>query len=236
MNLPLLYKLQELHREMDGIARELRELADTTELKKLREEYQRLGEDYHQAEDKLKRNQIHKEQTQDELKNLQSKRKACEDIKFSRETDTVKKLDNIEKQLIKLDEKSHEAENVVIELEKDAENINKSLTETKRRLAFIKKKYLGCKEAYERSREELKARQSDLAGRIGEVLETVDTESFETYNRLAKSHPYPISLVENRKCNGCKMEVPSMDMEALKEGSREIRCQSCGRLLFYVRP
>lgn len=236
MNLPLLYKLQELHREMDVIIKGLKELADTADLKKFREEYQRLSEEYLQAEERLKGNQYRREQRHNELKNLECNKKACEEIKFSRETDTVKKLENIEKQLEKLEEKKQEAENAVIELETDAENINGSLTETKKRLLFIKKKYLSSKAVYEKSRDELKARQADLASRIGSMLETVDTESFEIYNRLVKAHPDPISLVENRKCSGCKMEVPSMDFEALKSGSQHMRCQSCGRLLYYIRP
>lgn len=235
MDLQMLYRLQELHREMDSILRGLKELADNSDLKKLRDEYQRLSEEYSQAEEKIKKNEYRWEQRHNELKNLEYNRKACEEIKFSRETDTVKKLENIEKQLEKLVEKQQEAENAIIELEQDAENIDKSMTETKKRLAFIKKKYLSSKETYERSKEELKTQQADLAARIGSLLETVDAESIEIYNRLAKVHSDPVSIVENRKCTGCKMEVPSMDYEALKSGSPGMRCQSCGRLLYYIR-
>jgi len=236
MDLQMLYKLQELHREMDSILKAQKELTDTTDLKKLRDEYQRLAEEYSQAEEKIKKNQYRWEQRNNELKNLEYNRKACEEIKFSRDTDTVKKLENIEKQLEKLAEKQQEAENALIELEKDAENIDEGMKETKKRLAFIKKKYLGSKESYEKSREELKARQAELASVIGSLLETADAESIEMYNRLAKVHSDPISVVDNRKCSGCKMEVPSMDFEALKSGCQDMRCQSCGRLLYYIRP
>ena len=236
MNLSLLYKLQDMHKEMDGIGRKLKELAEAAELKKFKEEYQRLGEEYLQSEERLKSNAYQQEVKYNEIKNLDYNKKSCEEIKFSRETDTVKKLETIEKQIGKLDEKKLESENAIITLEKQADNISKEMTETKKRLAFIKKKYLSCKEAYDKSREELKLRQSDLAVRIGSVIETVDKESFEIYNRLIKAHPDPISLVENRKCTGCKMEVPSMDYEALKGGREDMRCQSCGRLLYYIRP
>ncbi len=235
MDIQTLYKLQELHREMDSILKGLKDLADSSDLKKLRDEYQRLSEEYAQAEEKIKKNEFRWEQRHNELKNLEYNRKACEEIKFSRETDTVKKLESIEKQLEKLVEKQQEAEDAIIELEKDAENIDKSMIETKKRLAFIKKKYIGSKETYERSKEELKKQQAELAARIGSLIETVDAESIEMYNRLAKVHSDPISIVENRKCTGCKMEVPSMDFEALKSGNQDMRCQSCGRLLYFIR-
>ncbi len=236
MNLSLLYKLQELHRETDGIGRKLKELAEAGELKKLREEYQRLGEEYLRSEGKVKSNGYQQDVKYNEIKNLEYNKKSCEDIKFSRETDTVKKLETIEKQIEKLDEKKLESENAIIALVKEADNIRKDMTETKKRLAFIKKKYLSSKEAYDKSKEELKLRQSELAAKIGSIIEAVDKESLEIYNRLVKAHPDPISLVENRKCTGCKMEVPSMDYEALKSGSADMRCQSCGRLLYYIKP
>lgn len=235
MDIQTLYKLQELQREMDSILKGLKELADSSDLKKLRDEYQRLSEEYTQAEEKIKKNEFRWEQRHNELKNLEYNRKACEDIKFSRETDTVKKLESIEKQLEKLVEKQQEAEDAIIELEKDAENIDKGMIETKKRLVFIKKKYLSSKEAYEKSKDELKAQQAELAARIGSLMETVDTESMEMYNKLTKVHTDPVSIVENRKCTGCKMEVPSMDYEALKSGSQDVRCQSCGRLLYFIR-
>lgn len=236
LNLPLLYMLQDLHKEMNNIGKRLKELSDTNELKKLKEEYQRLGEEYLQGEKKLKKNLYQQEIKNNEIKNLEYNKKACEDIKFSRETDTVKKLESIEKQLEALEEKKLESENSIIELVNEADNIKKDLAETKKRRAFIKKKYLSSKEDSDKAREELKVQQSELAARIGSMIETVDHESWEMYNRLIKAHLDPISRVEKRKCTGCKMEVPSMDFEALKSGSQEIRCQSCGRLLYYIKP
>lgn len=236
MNLPLLYKLQGLHKEMDSIAKRLNELSETKDLRRLKEEYQRLGEEYLKGEGKLKKNLYQQELINNDVKNLEYNKKACEEIKFSRETDTVKKLESIEKQIEKLDAKKQESENSIIELVNEADNINKDISETKKRRAFIKKKYLSSKEGFDKAREELKAQQSELGIVIDSMIKTIDKESFEMYNRLIKAHSDPVSRVENRKCTGCKMEVPSMDFEALKSGSQEMRCQSCGRLLYYSKP
>lgn len=235
MNLPLLYKLQALHMEMDVILKRLRELSEVGELKKLKEEYQRLTDEYAQYEEKLGKNKHRLKLVNTELESLDINKRNCEDIKFSRDTNTVKKLESIEKQIISIDEKKLESEKGLIELAREAEDINKYLLEIKKKMNFIKKKFVSLKESSEKAREELKAQQAELSVKIGSMIENVDTESFEMYNRLTKAHPDPVSLVENGKCCGCKMEVPSMDFQALKNGSQETRCQSCGRLLYYIR-
>ncbi|KUO74138.1 MAG: hypothetical protein APF77_11515 [Clostridia bacterium BRH_c25] len=236
MNLPLLYKLQDLHKEMDVIGKRLKELHETKDLKKLKDEYQRLREEYTKCEEKLKKNAYQQEIRSNEIKNLDYNKKACEEIKFSRETDTVKKLESIEKQLEKVEEKKQEVENDIMALINEADNINKELAETKKRMAFIKKKYLSSKEGTEKAIEKLEAQKSELDPQIDDLIKQVDKESFEMYNRLLKAHSDPVSRVENRKCSGCKMEVPGMDYEALKSGSSDMRCQSCGRLLYFFKP
>jgi predicted nucleic acid-binding Zn-ribbon protein len=236
MNLPLLYQLQDLHKEMDAIEKSIKELLEVKDLKKLKEEHQRLKAEYIKGEEKLKKNAYQQEIRDNEIKNLDCNKKASEVIKFSRDTDTVKKLDNIEKQLEKLEEKKLEAENDIIALINEADNINKELAETKKRLAFIKKKYISGKEGTDKAIAELKAKRNVLGPQIDNLIKKIDNESFEIYSRLIKAHTDPIALVEKRTCGGCKMEVPAMDYEALKSGNQDIRCQSCGRLLYYRKP
>jgi len=236
MNLPLLYTLQDLNKELDVINSKLKELHEVKELKKLKVEYQRLREEYAKGEEKLKKNSYKQESRNNEIKNLDCNRKACEKIKFSRETDSVKKLESIEKQIEKLDEKKLEVENDIIVLIEEADNINKELAETKKRLAFIKKKYLSSKESADKAVEELEAKKLELSPRVDNLIKAIDKESFEMFSRILKAHSDPVALVENRICNGCKMEVPAMDYQALKNGSQELRCQSCGRMLYYIKP
>lgn len=235
MNLPLLYELQDLHNEMSIIEKKLHELRESKELKKLKEEYLRLKEEYRKGEEKLKSNSYQQEVKSSEIKNLEHSKKATEEIKFSRETDTVKKLENIEKQLEKFEDKKRAAENDIIALIDEADNINEKLSETRKRLAFIKKKFLNCKDTADNELRELDVKRAELASKIEGVIGQIDKESFDIYNRLSKVHPNPVARVENRICGGCKMEVPAMDIAALKGGNNEVRCQSCGRLLYYCK-
>jgi predicted nucleic acid-binding Zn-ribbon protein len=236
MHLSLLYELQGLHKEMGAIETRLEELRDDKKLRRLKEEYQRLKQEYLKVEEKLKKNSYQQEVRINEVRNLEYNKKASEEIKFSRETDTMKKLENIEKHIEILENKKRAAENDIIALINEADNINKELDETKKRLAFIKKKYLNSKESADKEIAELEARKSELAPKIDNLIKKIDNESYEIYSRLLKIHADPVARVENRICSGCKMEVPAMDYEALKSGNQELKCQNCGRLLYYCKP
>ncbi|HRU40681.1 MAG TPA: C4-type zinc ribbon domain-containing protein [Candidatus Diapherotrites archaeon] len=233
MNLPLLYELQYLNKEMNAIVRKLKEVQEDKDMQKYKEEYQRLREEYLKGEERLKKNTYRQEVRNNEIRNLEYNKKSSEEIKFSRETNTIKKLENIEKQLEKLEEKKQAAENEIIELINEADNINKELAETKKRLTFIKKKFLNCKEEADKAAASLKAQKAEVQAKIDSMVTSIDQESLEMYNRLIRTHSDPVALVKNRICSGCKMEVPAMDYEALKGGNQELKCQSCGRVLFY---
>lgn len=232
MNLEALYKLQKMQIKLDALQGRLKESSGAKELARLKEEYLRLKGELSAGEEKLKRNNIQQEIKNNEIKNIQFSSKACEDIKFSRDTDTVKKLENIEKQLEKLDEKKKAAENEIIKLIEERDNINKALIETKKKMNFIKKKYMDLKDKSEKLSEESSKEIKELNSAIGEVLSKIDGESLEIYEKLRRSHKDPVAVVLNQRCGGCNVEVPAMDYDALKSGNTELRCQNCGRLLY----
>ncbi len=236
MNLSMLYELQGLQKDMDTLMGKLKELNEAKDLGKLKEEYKRLKEEYLKGEEELKKNAYRQEVKNNEVKNLEYTKKASEEIKFSKQTDTVKKLETIEKHLEKLDEKKHSVENDIIELINEADNINNRLAEVQKKMMFIKKKYLSGKEAADKAAEELKSQKSNLSQEIADIKKEIDNDSFEVFSRLIKTYADPIALVEKRICCGCKMEVPAMDYEAVKSGSQELKCQNCGRLLYYRKP
>ena len=236
MDLPVLYEMQVMHKEINGIDEKLKELREAKDLKKLKDEYQRLKAEYEKGEESIKKNAYQQEIRNNEIKNLDYNKKSCEEIKFSKETDTVKKLESIEKQLEQLEEKKQGVENDIITLIDEVDNTNKDLAETKKRSVFIKKKYASSKENIEKSIASLEAQKAKLIAKTDSLVKKVSKDNVEMYNRLSKSYSDPVARVAGRSCSGCKMELSAMDYEALKSGSQELRCQSCGRLLYFCKP
>jgi predicted nucleic acid-binding Zn-ribbon protein len=235
MDMAALYELQAMQARLDILRERISGLHSGKELERLKEEYQRLREELTKGEEKIRKNDLQQEIKNNEIKNIQFNKKSCEDIKFSRETDTVKKLESIEKQLEKLDDKKREAENDIIKSIEEAENIKNSLVETKKKLNFIKKKYMSSKEESEKQAKEDSAEIEKLESAVSEVMGKVDKESLDIYEKVRRAHKDPVAVVEDRRCGGCNFEVPAMDFEALKSGSTGLRCQNCGRLLYKLR-
>ncbi|MGE5630124.1 MAG: zinc ribbon domain-containing protein [Caulobacteraceae bacterium] len=235
MNLHALYELQGIQIQFDRVKEKLRELRENNELNKLKNEYQRLKEEYVKGEEKLKKNTVQQEIRSNELKNIQFSKASCEEIKFSKDTNTMKKLESIDKQIEKLDEKRSEVEKGVMKLVEEADNISKELIDTKKKLNFIKKKYLNLKENNDAQIEAANSENEKLKAVIEKMREGIDKESLGMFERLRRAHRDPVAAVQNRFCSGCKVEVPGMDYESLKNGETELRCQSCGRLLYFKK-
>lgn len=235
MNLPVLCKLQELENRLSDVLDRLNGLQEGREIRKLKEEFQRLKHRLEQGEAELKENQRQQEAENNEIKLIQLNKQASEAIKFSRDTDTVKKLENIEKQIERLDQQKLGLENRLIKLIEDAETIERDAVETKKKLSFIKKKYGSIKENSETELSGLGKEKIELQRQIDSVLPLVDAGSLELYRKIKKTHRDAVVVLEGRKCSGCKVELPAMDYEAVKAEKAGIRCENCGRLLYYER-
>lgn len=232
MDLKALYRLQSMQLKLDELKLQLKSINEGKDLSRLKEEFLRLKDELSKGEEKLKRNALQQKIKSNEIENIILNKKACEDIKFSRETDTVKKMENMDKQIQKLEDKKKEAESDIIKLVEEAENIKEHLMGTKKKLNFIKKKYMNLKESVERQIEEIKISMEELNSAIDETMKVIDKESLEIYEKSRRQHKDPVAAVENYRCSGCGVEVPAMDYDALKRGSTEHKCQNCGRMLY----
>lgn len=232
MDLKALYRLQSMQLKLDELKLQLKSINEGNDLSRLKEEFLRLKDELSKGEEKLKRNGMQQKIKNNEIESIIYNKKACEEIKFSRETDTIKKMENMDKQIKKLDDKKREAESDIIKLVEEAENIKEHLKGTKKKLNFIKKKYINLKENMERQLKEISSSVEELSSAIDEAMKAIDKKSLEIYGKARKQHKDPVAAVENFRCLGCGVEVPAMDYDALKRGSTEHKCQNCGRMLF----
>lgn len=74
--------------------------------------------------------------------------------------------------------------------------------------------------------EELKQHKQELE----EISKTVDADLLKLYKRLKKNHLNPVALIEEKRCTGCNMELPSGDLVAQSSG-KILQCENCGRVL-----
>ena len=52
------------------------------------------------------------------------------------------------------------------------------------------------------------------------------------YKKIKKNRLNPLAKVNEDRCSGCNMTIPSLTLRKIKEGEGIIECESCGRILF----
>jgi len=60
----------------------------------------------------------------------------------------------------------------------------------------------------------------------------LDKALLERYNAIKSSRGMPISLLENSKCTGCNMSLPSVICSRVREAKELIECENCGKILY----
>ena len=96
--------------------------------------------------------------------------------------------------------------------------------------------------ARERERPGLVERASRLTAQLAELREAreeaaplLPADTLSTYESLLRSkNGHAVARVERSVCQGCRMTLPSMEVQRAKLSSRAALCSNCGRILYVV--
>lgn len=83
--------------------------------------------------------------------------------------------------------------------------------------------------------EELKAEQPAInaaKANIEAAAKEVEPALLQKYIGLKKNHQNPVARVENNKCTGCNMSLPTAVIRRVTTSSEVVECENCGRILF----
>ena len=140
--------------------------------------------------------------------------------RISREMDALsKQLNGLNKELNDISKLAYGAEGVL----KDAYvKMQKAKTD------FDALKALHDKELDE-AKGELNALQAAVAEKEKFIT---DPALLAEYKKIKKNRLNPLAKVNEDRCSGCNMTIPSLTLRKIKEGEGIIECESCGRILF----
>ena len=72
-----------------------------------------------------------------------------------------------------------------------------------------------------------------LDARRNEFITTVGQQELDLYERLRQSkHGLAIAKVERGLCRGCRMALPTHQLQRARAGRETVLCNSCGRILY----
>lgn len=224
MNLSVLYKLQEHECELKRVEKQMDELNNNEEAQKLKKEYQRLKSILDKDNELIKSNMLQQTAKLNEIKNLE------------KSMVQVQNGNAVDKLYDELNEKLNTAHSNINKLKDEGISIEKDVVSVKKKLNFIGKKYLQNKDNSKSQLEQLQLEAEKLTSAADALLPEVNQALLKVYKRVKVTFENPVATVDARLCGGCRMEIPALDYEAAKLGKEMVRCESCGRILFYQKP
>jgi hypothetical protein len=223
-----LYKLQQLDSEIQKRQQELNDvgnqLSDNEALVAAKSRIASLKEQLEAA----RKNQTDSEW---ELESLQEKVREIENRLYSGKTKDPKELVNLEKEARALKSQIRSKEDALLGLMSQVEEV-----EAKVKIAA---------EEVERFKQEWERRQQALGPRKGEIetvlaklraersrlVQQIDSDAFDTYERIRLTRGQAVVKVERGRCLGCHISVPTSQWQKAKAGDL-IQCNNCSRILY----
>jgi predicted nucleic acid-binding Zn-ribbon protein len=223
-----LYQLQEVDLELEANEQALRQTANqlgesqavVRTRNKLTLENQRLEE--------LKRQQHSLEW---EIDDLVSKVATAEDRLYGGSIRNPKELANLQHEVEGFKSKRGQVEDKALEVMERVELTEASVATISNELKRLEAEWQSQQQQLSSDMEELKATLSDLNRKRQALSASIDSETFEFYDKLKKQKGTAVAKVEQGICRGCRISLSAAELQQARAGSL-VQCSNCGRILF----
>lgn len=234
MELELMYEYQQQENNYNKLLLMISETKDNEKIKKIKDEYGRLKNVYGKLSSQKTEMEREISKKKSNYKKLQESKINYEKLMYSPEINSIKKLEILKKQIEDTEKAMTNEKNDMLALEKALIEIDNQILSTKKKFAFIKKKYETTKEEDQQKLNFLLNEKNSMEELLRELKQSMDGNTYSEYMKMKERLNNPIAEINNRKCGGCGMELPAMDYESVKAGNA-MKCQSCGRMLVYIK-
>lgn len=117
-----------------------------------------------------------------------------------------------------------------------AEKVNAVLTDfeqTKKRYTVAKEKYNKHKSLFDAESESLSPEIKTKTAELKELEKNVDSAIIAKYNQRRQDKIFPVLVpCIDKACGGCRMELPSASLNALKNNGY-LECEHCRRIIYF---
>lgn len=111
------------------------------------------------------------------------------------------------------------------ETEAKLKDILHHVSKVQKDFALLKKKHEEELHAGSGELEKLKKAAEQAASKV-------DDELLKKYKRIKQNRAMPVSMLQDGRCMGCNMDLPSRDLSKIKKTGAIVECENCGRILY----
>jgi uncharacterized protein len=171
--------------------------------------------------------------TEQEVENVNAKKAAVHAKLYGGSTSVPRELAALEAEESALTLTSSQLEDRELELMTSAEQAEKSLTAGQQRLqAELERWRQEGSDAHDHIAQ-LESEVAELHAERAERAGQVSPANLALYERLRpRKANRPVALVEKNMCQGCRVDLPSGDVQRARGADPPHTCDNCGRILY----
>ncbi len=223
-----LYQLQELDLEIESNERALEQV--TSQIGESRE-VARTQNQLESAQQHLEELKHQQHSAEWEVDDIVTKLTAAEETLFSGRVKNPKELTNLQHEVEVLKAQRNRQEDKTLEIMDQVEQSEATVVTIRNQLEAMKAEWQRQQQQLSQESEKLKATLFDLGHKRQLLADEIEPQALEFYQNLRKEKGTAVVRVEQGVCRGCRISLPTTDLQRARGGSL-VPCSSCGRILF----
>lgn len=225
-----LYQLQETDLETEEKQQRLREIeeqmAENAALTAAREKLAQEKELLAQRQKELRFAEW-------ELDDLQTKMAQAEKRLYGGSVRNPRELTKLEEEVEHFKARKRAREDIVIELMEDVEGLHKAVEGLSGEVEAMSQEWQAVLERLGSEAKELREALARLAAKRAEVAKSIPPAVLQLYDLLRESKQgRAVARVERGMCQGCRITLPTMELQRARSGQGLVQCSSCERILY----
>ncbi len=223
-----LYQLQEIDLQIESNEQSLRQKTS-----QLGESHEVIAAREKLASEQQRREDLGKQQHSYEwdIDDLTNKITAIEEKLYGGRINNPKELASLQQEENAFKASRDQLETKSLEVMEQVEMIDASITETGGELKNLESEWKAGQKKLSTEIDGLKTVLSALKDKRQLVSGEIDSPAIKLYEKLQKQKGQAVVKVEQGICRGCRISLPSSDLQQVRSRSL-VQCSSCGRLLF----
>ena len=232
MQLDTLWQFMQVDMEADGFETKMRQSANRQKLIKARDflkdqqaNMKKLENDVAVMQDRLEAVQDEAVRLEKVLANLSEEIAANPPASVE---EAQKQAESVQKLLDTLTRYEQELQ----KMRKDADAKDRQQKDIRVRAAKTKQEFDQLKVDYDKEFKADTAKLQKMRDRTEEESRKVEPKLLEKYRSIKQHCTPPMAKLINGQCSGCFMSLPSATLLEIRNGSRIVECDNCGRILY----
>ena len=232
MQLDTLWQFMQVDMEADGFETKMRQSANRQKLIKARDflkdqqaNMKKLENDVAVMQDRLEAVQDEAVRLEKVLANLAEELAANPPASVE---EAQKQAEGVQKLLDTLTRYEQE----LAKMRKDADTKDRQQKEIRVRAAKTKQEFDQLKVDYDKEFKADTVKLQKMRDRTEQESKKVEPKLLEKYRSIKQHCTPPMAKLVNGQCSGCFMSLPSATLLEIRNGSRIVECDNCGRILY----